>query len=1291
MWRRFSILLALLAGVLAGVALLLQSREVAGRLGAYLERLAAERLDVDLRIGSLKLELWPPRVLLFEVAASLPGQPSPTFGVARVAAAIDPWPAATGAFVISRLEVDGLLAKVDLLAARSLFAGTADEERGGAGAGVDIKTLIVRDAAFELTRGDEQLSLSEVEVSLRPVGEGRRDLRLRVGAGRVVVAGRESTGFLELTARLFGTLDRPRAIELDAFTLGLGAARLSGEGTLALLPAPRAKLALALRGPLAPLFVHLPELTGLDGLADLTLEVEGPLVDLRAAGRLSIADLAVAGKLVGELACDLTLSRDKLELLALSLTGLEAGRVTGRATLGLAGALPVTAKLALDEVSLPVVLELAGLEGAFVAGRIKGDVAVRGALAPLGFKLGTELLVTDFRVLDQSFRAAGAETMLHLGPTTLAGEVAIDEEAVSFDDLALVRGEAAGRIRARFPLEEPLGMHLEYTSPSFSFAEIGDIAGLAFTGKGSLTATVSGPFTRLLITSALDLRDFSAAGYAIGEVRGGLVFDELVLTARRLEGRHAGGTFVADASLDFGAEGIGTRGEVTLTGAALAELLATIGLLDGGRDLVDAEVSATATLGGTLAAPDLELALEGPRLAISGAELGALSLFVAYAGEQETLSLKLATRTSKSSIAAEATLASGGELTLAAELSLVPAQSLAKVMGGGELTGALSGTAALAGSVAALSGRAELWSKDLAAYERALGPVRLVGEFTKGELVLSGTTHGGAVGIEAKALLAEEVPYSALIRFADLELAHLLPGIDGVSAVLTGSLFSQGKLMRPESIEADAVIERARITALGVAMAPLSPLRLQYVGGALRVSDFTLQGVGLSLTLRGEVAASGALAVGLRGVAELESARLGFADFAMSRGHLELDLSLSGTVSDPYLVGEVRLEDGLVRSRSRGIAIEETEGRLVLRGRSLTVERLTGRVGGGQLAVGGQVTWPRGHALDVDLSATLRDVGLRPDPDLKLALSGELRLQGAPQSLQLRGELELESLRYTANIDLEELIPKRGAPPLAVPALASEDAVGLNVKIRAKDSVLVQSPVLDAELHADLVITGERVGLVGSVAPLWARARYQDNVFEVERASILFTDEHKIAAEFDLAATTSACGMRIAVAVVGSSDGYNVVPSGTDENGPVVPQDVLACLQFGLRLRDLRGAQQDGAFSDRLATSGIDALWTVSGLDQQVRRILPIVDELRISSGWSQRSKRTTPRVVVGKELGERLQLTYSRALDGEDDQAFAVAYKMNELATLLGSWNTGSEAQLGDLGLDLRLRWEFQ
>ena len=178
--------------------------------------------------------------------------------------------------------------------------------------------------------------------------------------------------------------------------------------------------------------------------------------------------------------------------------------------------------------------------------------------------------------------------------------------------------------------------------------------------------------------------------------------------------------------------------------------------------------------------------------------------------------------------------------------------------------------------------------------------------------------------------------------------------------------------------------------------------------------------------------------------------------------------------------------------------------------------------------------------------------------------------------------------------------------------------------------------------------------------------------------------------------------MKVAVDIHGNSDQYNVVPSGQDSTGAVAPQDVLACLQLGMRLRDyeLQGRMpvaqtQSGsssALSDPVVAAGLDVLWTVSGVDATVKRVLPIkLDEVRLESGWSSYHRRTTTRVLVGKELGTDLQLKYSRSLDEGDDQTLSVQYRLSKIAAVRGTWLGASDVVGGDFGLDLRLRWEFR
>jgi hypothetical protein len=123
----------------------------------------------------------------------------------------------------------------------------------------------------------------------------------------------------------------------------------------------------------------------------------------------------------------------------------------------------------------------------------------------------------------------------------------------------------------------------------------------------------------------------------------------------------------------------------------------------------------------------------------------------------------------------------------------------------------------------------------------------------------------------------------------------------------------------------------------------------------------------------------------------------------------------------------------------------------------------------------------------------------------------------------------------------------------------------------------------------------------------------------------------------------------------------------------------------------LLGAQGSGI--DETLGSGLDILWGVSGLDAKVKQMVPYVDEARLTLGQSGRrgkNRRMAPRLVVRKDVGERLQLKYNGALDELDDHMVSLEYKLSEVARIEGGWVSISDVPAGDFGLDLRLRWEF-
>jgi autotransporter translocation and assembly factor TamB len=571
-------------------------------------------------------------------------------------------------------------------------------------------------------------------------------------------------------------------------------------------------------------------------------------------------------------------------------------------------------------------------------------------------------------------------------------------------------------------------------------------------------------------------------------------------------------------------------------------------------------------------------------------------------------------------------------------------------------------------------------------------------------MTIGGTALSGAARVDAHLELGQKIPYTATATFQSLSLTRLVDLPEELGVVMTGTLFSQGDMTRSSSIMADARLDSTRLTWGDVSLQAMRPVRLQYASDTVRIDDLMLSGADTQLSAAGTLSANRGLNLIINGYGDLRPTGGVRSDLEWLRGRFDISSRVQGTFDAPRLSGDASLRNAALKLPGTGEILDAIEANVKLSGRTITLARANARLGGGEVTAGGRFLLPMQGESDVDLRANLTRVSVRPEPELHAVASGSLSLLGPFDDLLLHGRLEIESLRYSKNFALDRLIPRRNAPPIKVPALDAHQSVRLAVGLHAPGNVIVSNNVLDSELRADLTVTGtsERIGLIGSLTPLRATAHYRDNVFVVERAAIDFSEEFRIYTQFDLRATTEACDMKIAVDVHGNSDRYNVAPRGEDDNGAVDPDDVLTCLQFGVRqqeFRDQLSATEDtdseestSPLSNPVVPIGLDLAWTVSGMDEKVRRLLPIeLDEVRLESGWSSHYRRTTTRVLVGKEISDRLQLRYSRSIDDIDDQNLSFEYQLSDIAALEGSWLSASNVSVGDLGLDLRLRWEFR
>jgi translocation and assembly module TamB len=164
--------------------------------------------------------------------------------------------------------------------------------------------------------------------------------------------------------------------------------------------------------------------------------------------------------------------------------------------------------------------------------------------------------------------------------------------------------------------------------------------------------------------------------------------------------------------------------------------------------------------------------------------------------------------------------------------------------------------------------------------------------------------------------------------------------------------------------------------------------------------------------------------------------------------------------------------------------------------------------------------------------------------------------------------------------------------------------------------------------------------------------------------------------------------------------GRLLAENGTDfqlqlASDPPLPRaDVLTVGTFGITSRD------PNAGANAAAGAGVaaEALWKVSGLDAQVRRWLPDSElfrdpTLNVTSQYSEITGQLEPTASFEtKFLDERLRLKASTPFSTPKGRRASAEYRVDEHLSGQILWeNEETGYSAGDLGVDLKLRWEWE
>lgn len=1158
-----------------------------------------------------------------------------------------------------------------------------------------VDTLEVRGAEVRVALpGGRKVEVAGVELSWRT---RRRDAEftLRTSQGLVDLGnGRAPLAVAGLV--LEGALaPGGRELEVSRGELSIDDAQLSFAGRIDDLCRPSLALDAQLFLPMRMLARVVP-LGETAGHLWAQATFSGRLPELRVTGELLGKGVALGVLRPGDFTLRAALVGPAVTISELTVP-VGQGALKASGELRLASGLPLRLKADLDSVSLFTVFERVGLTGTWVDLLASGPVTLSGKLSPAPELQGqAELKVTRFVTWGHPVDAPAP------GPPILAipaGDVTLDV-GVHPDRVELSNGKVkVGAARALAKVVIPYGgrgpITIDATAEPLVLEEVGKLAGIPLGGVGAARVAIRIPPNALVLEGELALQDAMFRGFALGNLQTPVTVRDGVLSFPEATGMKGRSAYQGRAVLDFR----GDAPEVHVAAAVpngrvedLVEILAPVSpAVQPLRRILVGNARGTVTLEGLADVMEGRFDLELSGVSCSGRRLGDGTLHArldrgsAIALDALVLRGPLGASRAEGRWDFEGPLAARFRVDGLQLDELVGAELARRLRARGTLT--LAGT--VGGSDAEPDVSVTLGGPQIYLSGRALGPMALEGRALGEEVEL----HGRPVSdtdLRLTARLRRPYPYEATLRLALGDLRALLPDsavAQGLNGSASGVLTASGTLSELESSRGQLHLDTLSLQRGEFRAQSDGPWDLRFRGGRVSTEGIRLKGPETELNASGFVEES-AMDVALSGVVDLRLLESFLPPLERASGRMEVQGTARGEPGDPQIIGTATLVDAGFRVRGQPIELRGLKGRIDFSESRILWSDLDGQANDGRLASRGDVRWRRFRPEQLEISLQLDQVSVRIVEDAPFAATGELTLTGRPGAFLLVGDLDVQRLRYRRPFGFDTLLARANRAATGVEA--PSEWLQLDVALHLKDAA-VENNLARARIVGDLRLTGGNLhpGLVGAVeAGQGSQAFFRGSTFNVTQGSVDFKDRRSLEGVFDVRAESQVREYLVRLHAFGKTTQPQVLLS----SEPSLPEgDIISLLTLGVTSRDRSNTTATGA--------GIaaEALYQATGLDRQVQKFLPRNAVLRdlsfhVSTLYNDANGLVEPTVQLeSKFLTDQLKLGVWQPVSGKGTRALA-EYRFDDRVSAQIQWdNVYNDVPIGNLGVDLKLRWEVE
>lgn len=298
-------------------------------------------------------------------------------------------------------------------------------------------------------------------------------------------------------------------------------------------------------------------------------------------------------------------------------------------------------------------------------------------------------------------------------------------------------------------------------------------------------------------------------------------------------------------------------------------------------------------------------------------------------------------------------------------------------------------------------------------------------------------------------------------------------------------------------------------------------------------------------------------------------------------GRLRPNLSVSTNGTQITGTGAIDFEGGALTMPEVGLKLSGGQGRFVLQGDTLQVERLTFRAGTGTVNGSGSMRVDAERGLVLDLGLATQRALLVSRPDMVATVSSTLKITGTTSSgIEVSGPVTIDRAEIAVGggqtasfptLDVREInkpgaaaatqpVQRRTAPKAPPPPDATPIKLALDV--RAPQAIFVRGRGLDAEMSGQLTVSGSpsAPAVIGGFTMRRGTFSLGSRRLTFSKGVVTLDNLNTIDPRLDFLATTTANSATIGVAITGTAREPKLEITSTPS---MPPDEAMALLIFG--------------------------------------------------------------------------------------------------------------------------------